>query len=211
MVAGRREEHLRLVFQPAERLAVDDAIAVALKRRPDVVFELGTQPVPASRRSWPPRAPACRVARFELLSETCHTTINAEPAETAEKIILCVFSDFCVLRVSSERKLVPWARGPTPKISASVWPRSANVRRMPRSAPARTCRPIHHQRNVFTRMIGRRRRRIIAVIGRDDQAIVVAKLRQQARQPVVEALQVGGVSRDVVPVPVLAVEIDQVW
>src|SRR5687768_9773580 len=32
MVAGRREEHLGLVLQPPERLAVDDAIAVALKR-----------------------------------------------------------------------------------------------------------------------------------------------------------------------------------
>ena len=41
VIAGRREEHLRLVLQPAERLAVDDAVAVALKRRPDVVFRLG--------------------------------------------------------------------------------------------------------------------------------------------------------------------------
>ena len=43
VIAGRREEHLRLVLQPAERLAVDDAIAIALKRRPHVVFRLGAQ------------------------------------------------------------------------------------------------------------------------------------------------------------------------
>ena len=43
VVAGRREEHLRLVFEPAEGLAVDDAIAVALKRRPDVVLPFRPQ------------------------------------------------------------------------------------------------------------------------------------------------------------------------
>src|SRR6185436_4425446 len=43
VIARRREEHLRLVFQPAERLAVDDAIAVPLKRRTDVVFSFWTQ------------------------------------------------------------------------------------------------------------------------------------------------------------------------
>ena len=41
VIAGRREEHLRLVLQPAERLAVDDAVAIALERRADVVFRLG--------------------------------------------------------------------------------------------------------------------------------------------------------------------------
>ena len=44
VIAGRREEHLRLVLQPAERLAVDDAIAIALERRPDVVFGFRAQP-----------------------------------------------------------------------------------------------------------------------------------------------------------------------
>ena len=42
VIAGRREEDLRLVLQAAERLAVDDPVAVALKRRADVVFRLGT-------------------------------------------------------------------------------------------------------------------------------------------------------------------------
>ena len=40
VVAGRREKHLRLVLQPAERLAVDDAVAVALEGRPDGVLGL---------------------------------------------------------------------------------------------------------------------------------------------------------------------------
>ena len=44
VVAGRREEDLRLVFEPAEGLAVDDAIAIALKCRPDVVLPFRPQP-----------------------------------------------------------------------------------------------------------------------------------------------------------------------
>ena len=68
VIAGRREEHLRLVLQPPERLAVDDAIAIALERRPDVVFRLGPQPparVGALRRL---RRQDLALARFELLA-----------------------------------------------------------------------------------------------------------------------------------------------
>src|SRR5437588_950215 len=32
MVAGRRDEHLRLVLQAPKRLAVDDSVAIALER-----------------------------------------------------------------------------------------------------------------------------------------------------------------------------------
>src|SRR5436305_810918 len=38
VVALGCEKHLRLVFQPAKRFAMNDAIAVALIRRPDVVL-----------------------------------------------------------------------------------------------------------------------------------------------------------------------------
>ena len=41
VIAGRREEHLRLVLQAAERLGVDDAVAIALERRPDRIFGFG--------------------------------------------------------------------------------------------------------------------------------------------------------------------------
>src|SRR5919106_3563868 len=44
VVAGGREEDLCLVFQAAERLAVDDAIAIVLERWPHVVFGLGLEP-----------------------------------------------------------------------------------------------------------------------------------------------------------------------
>ena len=42
VIAGRREEHLRLVLQAAEGLAVDHAVAVALEGRADLVFRFGT-------------------------------------------------------------------------------------------------------------------------------------------------------------------------
>src|SRR5688500_19458350 len=38
VVAGWRKKHLGLVLQPAKRLGVDDPVAVALKRRTDIVF-----------------------------------------------------------------------------------------------------------------------------------------------------------------------------
>ena len=73
VIAGRREEHLRLVLQPAERLAVDDAIAIALKRRPDVVFGLRAQAARASRRSWPP---AARGSRARAASSSSRMVID---------------------------------------------------------------------------------------------------------------------------------------
>ena len=44
VIAGRREEHLRLVLQPAERLGVDDAIAIALERRTNRILGLLADP-----------------------------------------------------------------------------------------------------------------------------------------------------------------------
>src|SRR5206468_3864269 len=73
MVSGRREKHLRLVLQPAERLAMDDAIAVALKRWPDVVFDLGTKaPARIGAFRGLPRQDVA-LTRLELFPEACHT------------------------------------------------------------------------------------------------------------------------------------------
>ena len=43
VVAGRRKEHLRLVLEAAERLAVDDPIAIALKRGADGILGFGAE------------------------------------------------------------------------------------------------------------------------------------------------------------------------
>ena len=64
VIAGRREEDLRLVLEAAKRLAVDDAVAIALKRRPHVVFDFRRGGVPSSR---PPSPPAARGSRARAL------------------------------------------------------------------------------------------------------------------------------------------------
>src|SRR2546429_8721196 len=43
VIACGGEEYLRLVLQPAKRLAVDDAIAIVLERRPHIVLWFGPQ------------------------------------------------------------------------------------------------------------------------------------------------------------------------
>ena len=66
MIAGRSDEHLRLVLQAPERLAVDDPVAVALKRGPQAAVGLGPQRAGrdrsgvASGESSPPRERASR-------------------------------------------------------------------------------------------------------------------------------------------------------
>ena len=117
VIAGRREEHLRLVLEAPERLGVDDAIAIALEGRADRDPRSPCAPGPCCRRSSTPAArgspaPAVRAVRGSTAS--------------------------CAFHYARRRKLVPLASGPTPKFSASVWPRSANVDRVPRSTPALT-------------------------------------------------------------------------
>jgi hypothetical protein len=64
MVALRRDEHLGLVLQPTERLAVDDSVTVALVRRAEWIVLL--RPAPArgidAARGEPGEGPV-----FELL------------------------------------------------------------------------------------------------------------------------------------------------
>ena len=77
VVAVRREEHLRLVLQPAERLAVDDAVAVALERRPQSASSSGT-----SR----PRVSYERTASGESHCSSCSRTASAKPSATCPAI-----------------------------------------------------------------------------------------------------------------------------
>src|SRR5687767_12945176 len=44
VVAGRCEEDLRLVLQPAKGFAMDDPISIMLKRRPHIVFRFWPEP-----------------------------------------------------------------------------------------------------------------------------------------------------------------------
>src|SRR5258706_5744445 len=119
VIAGRREKHLRLVLQPPKRLAVDDSIAVALKRRPDVVFTLRAEASLRPGALGGLRRENVLLAGLELLPERddAHWLISA-------------------------RKLVPCGSRPAPKTSLSDWPRSANVFRVPRSTPRRILWPV---------------------------------------------------------------------
>jgi hypothetical protein len=56
------------VLEPTERLAVDDAIAIALERRADVVFALGTQPAARIGAPGRLRRKNLALARFELFA-----------------------------------------------------------------------------------------------------------------------------------------------
>ena len=72
MIPSGREKHLRLVLEPAERLRMDDAIAVALKRRTDVVFGLVTQPPARFRALRRLRRKNRALSRFEMFSDASH-------------------------------------------------------------------------------------------------------------------------------------------
>ena len=92
-------------------------LAIALERRPHAVFRFGAQP-------------AARVAALGGLRREDLTFPLFE-----------LFSDCRGHAVNSPRKLVPWRMRPMPNSSASVCATSANVWRVPRSAPALTRGP----------------------------------------------------------------------
>ena len=131
VIAGRREEHLRLVLQTAERLAVDDAIAIALERRADRIVVFRPQPaarVGALRRL---RREDLAFALLELLAYG-HGAGARSPTGSA----------------ISRRKLVPLGRGRRrtaprssgrdPRTSAACRGRRRRGRRRRRGTPART-------------------------------------------------------------------------
>ena len=124
VIAGRREEDLRLVLEPAKGLAVDDAIAIALKRRADRILGFGAQPAACVGALGRLRRENVALPPFELLPD------GMAPAHRSRSY-----------QRYPARKLVPWSSGPTPKSSASVCPRSAERLPHARSTPALTDDP----------------------------------------------------------------------
>ena len=76
MVAGWREEDLRLVLQASERLAVNDPISVTLERRPNRIFGLLTQPALRIGALACVRRQELPLASFEVLADTGHSQIT---------------------------------------------------------------------------------------------------------------------------------------
>ncbi len=70
VIAGRREEHLRLVLEPTERLGVDDAIAIALEGRANRDPRSPCGPGPCCRRSWTPAARGFHVPVVRAVRES---------------------------------------------------------------------------------------------------------------------------------------------
>ena len=67
VIAGRREEHLRLVLQPAKGLAVNDAVAVALEHRANRIRRLVAQAAAAGRALGGRRRQEFELALLEML------------------------------------------------------------------------------------------------------------------------------------------------
>ena len=76
MVAGRREENLRLVLQASERLAVNDPISVTLEHRPNRIFGLLTPPALRIGALARVRRQELPLASFEVLADTGHSQIT---------------------------------------------------------------------------------------------------------------------------------------
>src|SRR4051812_27612443 len=75
VIAGWSEKDLGLVAEAAERLAVDDAVAVALKRGTDVVLTLGPQTPARICASGGLRRQNFALASLKLLADCRHTAL----------------------------------------------------------------------------------------------------------------------------------------
>ena len=136
---------------------MDDPVAIVLKRRPDVVFDLGMQPTArggAPRRLWRERLALALLERFTNAGQTISLRGNSFRGQRA---------DSEVLQRASGRDRQRFAACPGPRL-------------------ARTPCAGQQQRHVLARMIGARRGRVVSVVGRDDEQIAFAKPIEHARR-----------------------------
>ena len=76
VVAGGVDEDLRLALQAPERLGVDDPVAVALERRPDVGLRLGPEPAARLVRADRERREGVVLERADPLGETVRDAVR---------------------------------------------------------------------------------------------------------------------------------------
>ncbi len=132
VVAARRHEHLRLVRQAAERLAVHDPVAVALKRRAQRAVLLAraraapgrsARPAaraaaPPARRSAPRRRPPPSPARWAMLTaRLCHAAAGRLSARSDRPQLGLQRSGLAVPVAASRERCTQWrhffcSRGP---------------------------------------------------------------------------------------------------
>ena len=145
-----------------ETPSVDDAIAIALKRRPDVVFGLGT------------KAASC-VGGFGRLRR--------------EDLALACSSCCRIKGIAPEGS---WAVRPAARCgNCRRWSaRDRQTSRVCPDRRPGDARPATSRRHVLTGMVRARRRRIVAVIGGDHEHVGLPQTRQDERQPIVEPLEI---------------------
>ena len=188
VIAGRREEHLRLVLQPAERLAVDDAIAIALERRPDVD--------PPARAAGGPRLSALLAACGA--SVVALALLPAAPRNGHRHT--SVPQEARAMRERRRRRRCRRASAPGRRTSRGCRGRH-------RRAPARRAT----RSGTYSREWS-----VLGVVGSLPwSAVTTSRSSGRSRgssigQARVEALEVRGVAGHVVAVPVQRVEVDEV-
>ena len=183
MIAGRREEDLRLVLQAAEGLAVNHAVAVALKRRANRILRLGAQP---SFESPLLAAWGARMSRSRCSSCLVSSSGPSRSREEARSVLQRSHAEPLRERLAEIRKGVA----------------IAHVDRRPNR------RAADEHRHVFARVIRAGRGGIVAVIGGDDED-VVGRAAAGAAPAGVEPLEILGVLH-LVAMAVDGVEVHQV-
>ena len=164
VIARGREEHLRLVLQPAERLAVHDAIAIALERRPDRVFGLGAQPAARGGAQRRLRGENLTLALLRAVRESW-TPSAPQDARSSRKNARAGRECRHRERVG-ERLPQVGERGP----GAEVGPGTHRA-------------AVDQQRHVLARVIRARRGRIVPVVGGDHQQVGRSQRREQLGEP----------------------------
>jgi hypothetical protein len=124
MVTSWRKKHLGLVLETPERFAVNDAIAISLKRRSNGVLGLWTDPAAAVGTLGRLRREDVPFPLFELFSNEHYLVLGGALRALASGASLgpqALSYDRAFLpRITTSRKLFPCFKGPTPKRSAIV-------------------------------------------------------------------------------------------
>ncbi len=206
VIAGRGEEHLRLVLQPPERLAVDDAIPIVLKRRPHIVFGLGPETaarVGALGRLRRQRLPLALLEAFTDGGQRCPPGSSCRGRAVRRRS-----SPRASGRDRQTSCACPMVRRLAPVPCPTTGPTSPTRESEARERSREQARD--QQRHVLARMIGARRARIVAVIGGHDQQIGLTQRSAAGARALVELLEIGRVAAHVVAMAVERVEVDEV-
>ena len=217
-----RERERLLVVEAAEQARHQERRRERVRRRPRRCSPGRRRGCPRPQRAPRRRASRRRSVRGRPRSSSVDTTLDGRPPRTVHLTSrTSVAPGPCPARPSTSTSTS--ARSPRPRRSRNSLPRGrARPRRgaPPPSVRGRRRTPVpevaglavearDEQGRPLARVIRGRRRRVAAVVPRDQQHAAVER-PEQVRQPAVERLDAGGVAGRVVAVPVLRVEVHEV-